>query len=216
MKIEIKNRFDDSVIFSHETENNSIKLTLDAALRSNISLRWADLSEANLSGANLRGANLREADLRWADLRGADLRWANLSGANLSEANLNEANLSGANLSEADLRLANLRWANLSGANLNYANLRRANLRGANLREANLNEAAGNGNEINSMFFDKWPIIFTASQMSIGCESNPISEWRNFTDSEINKMDVNALKWWKKWKKIIFEIIDSSESQIGK
>ena len=70
MKFEIKSRFDGSVLFSLETK--SIKLTLEAAVRS-----IADLSGANLSGANLSGANLSGADLS-----GANLSRANLYGAN--------------------------------------------------------------------------------------------------------------------------------------
>ena len=73
MKIEIKSRFTADVLFSFECENNSIKLTLHAALKAKADLRGADLRGANLYGANLRGADLYGADLRGADLRGADL-----------------------------------------------------------------------------------------------------------------------------------------------
>jgi len=99
VKIEIKNRFNDSVLFSHEAEENTLKITMLMALKAG-----ADLCEANLRGANLRGANLREANLCEADLRGADLRGADLRGANLCEANLSGADLRGANLRGADLR----------------------------------------------------------------------------------------------------------------
>ena len=54
MNIEIKDRFNATVLFSLETEN--IKLCLQAAVK---------------SGAYLRGAYLLGADLRGADLRGA-------------------------------------------------------------------------------------------------------------------------------------------------
>ena len=105
MKIQIKSFFLSSVLFEFECENNSIKLTLEAAIKSNI----------NLIGANLIGANMRGADLRGADLRGADLRGANLRGANLYDANLRGADLIGADLRGADLRGANLRGADLYG-----------------------------------------------------------------------------------------------------
>ena len=61
---EIKHRFSGSVLFSLETE--TLKLTLEAAVK----------AETDLTGAYLRGA-----DLRGADLTGADLRGANLTGA---------------------------------------------------------------------------------------------------------------------------------------
>jgi len=113
MKIEIKNRFTGSVIFSHEQENNSILITLKLAISSD-----ADLYGANLSGADLSGADLYGANLYGANLSGADLYGANLYGANLSGANLSGADLSGADLSGADLYGANLSGANLYGEKL--------------------------------------------------------------------------------------------------
>ena len=78
-KIEIKTIWGD-IIFTHEKENNTVKDTLQEAVKSGANLRGADLY-----GADLRGANLRGADLRGADLYGADLYGANLYGANLGE-----------------------------------------------------------------------------------------------------------------------------------
>ena len=105
MKIEIKNRWSNSVLFAHEAEENSLKITLLMALK----------ARADLYGADLGGADLRGADLRGADLRGADLRGANLFGANLGGANLFGANLGGANLFGANLGGANLGGKKLSG-----------------------------------------------------------------------------------------------------
>ena len=83
MKIQIKNRFDDSVIFEYDCEDNTIKKIVIEAVKNKISLRGAYLRWADLRGAYLRGADLQGADLRWADLQGADLRGANLRGADL-------------------------------------------------------------------------------------------------------------------------------------
>ena len=116
-KIEIKSIYG-SVLFSYESENNTIKKTVEEAIK-----QRAYLSRVNLSGANLSGANL--------------------SGANLSRANLSRANLSGANLSEACLSGANLSRANLSGVYLSGANLSEAYLSGANLSEVYYNEGTG-------------------------------------------------------------------------
>ena len=143
MKIEIKNRFSLEVLFSHECEDNSVAITLSAAINAKANLRSANLYGANLYGANLRSANLYGADLCGANLRsanlyGADLCGANLRSADLCGANLRSANLYGANLYGADLRSANLYGADLCGANLYGANLRSANLYGANLYGANL------------------------------------------------------------------------------
>ena len=61
MKVEIKSRWNSSVLFVAEAA--SLLLAVEAAVRSN----------ANLSGANLYGANLSGADLSRANLYGANL-----------------------------------------------------------------------------------------------------------------------------------------------
>ena len=75
VKIEIKSIFG-NVLFEFSKENNTIKDTVEEAVR-----RGADLSGADLSGADLRDANLRGAYLSGADLRDANLSGAYLRGA---------------------------------------------------------------------------------------------------------------------------------------
>ena len=113
--IEIKNIYGD-VIFKHEAENNSITLTVEAAVSCGVSLAKANLAGACLAVADLEGANLAGADLSWADLSWADLADANLKEANLKEANLKGAFIEGADLTEADITGANINWAKLNGA----------------------------------------------------------------------------------------------------
>ena len=112
MKVNIKNRHDDSIIFEGEFE--SLSLAVEEAVRKGADLSGAILSKADLSGANLTGANLYGADLSGANLSGADLSGANLYRADLSGADLSGANLSGAYLSGADLTEANLTEADLT------------------------------------------------------------------------------------------------------
>ena len=83
MNIQIKSRLSAEVLFEHDCENNSIRLTLELAIKSGANLRYADLSGANLRDANLSGANLSRANLSRADLSDANLSGANLSGAYL-------------------------------------------------------------------------------------------------------------------------------------
>lgn len=114
-KIQIKS-LSGSVIFSHTAENNTITLTVEAAVASGVSLAKADLAGASLAcadlaGANLIGANLEDADISWADLIGANLEDALLKGANIKGANLEGALLKG-----ADIERANLHAAHLNGA----------------------------------------------------------------------------------------------------
>jgi hypothetical protein len=73
IKIEIKNRWTGTIIFEYSKENNTIKDTVEAAIKAKANLRWADLRWANLRWANLSEANLSEADLSEADLSEADL-----------------------------------------------------------------------------------------------------------------------------------------------
>jgi uncharacterized protein YjbI with pentapeptide repeats len=74
MKFEIRNRWNNSVMF--EVEADSFVKAVEQ--------KYADLRGANLRGADLRGADLRGADLRGSNLCGADLRGANLDFSVLS------------------------------------------------------------------------------------------------------------------------------------
>ena len=141
IKIQIKSRFTDSILFEYESENNTIKETVVKAVKSCANLYGANLYGADLRGANLRGADLRGADLSCANLYGANLYGANLYGANLYDADLRDADLRGADLSGADLSCANLYGADLRGADLRGANLRGADLSGADLYDADLRDA---------------------------------------------------------------------------
>ena len=96
MKFEIKSQWDGSVLFSLETK--TLKLCVEAAVKSRANLRGAYLTGAYLTNANLTGADLTGADLTGADLTSANLTGANLTGAYLERANLKGAKLVGANL----------------------------------------------------------------------------------------------------------------------
>ena len=106
MKIEIKSRFSGDVLFAHETDGNTIRLTLEAAVSARASLDGASLDGASLDGASLDGASLVGASLARANLSGAYLSGAYLDGASLAR-----ANLSGETLTKAPLSLLNLKWS---------------------------------------------------------------------------------------------------------
>ena len=63
MKIEIKCRFSGSILFTHEAEYNSMKLTLEAAVSARANLAGANLARAYLAGANLDGEILTKAPI---------------------------------------------------------------------------------------------------------------------------------------------------------
>ena len=78
MKLSILSRFNASILFEYEAEENSLKITLQVAVKTD---------------ADLYGADLRDADLRGANLYGADLRYANLDGEKLVKTPLQLNNL---------------------------------------------------------------------------------------------------------------------------
>lgn len=139
-KIEIKSIFG-QVLFEYDKENNSIKDTLEKAVKIGADLRGANLLGANLYGAKLICADLSCSYLYGAFLLGADLRGANLCGADLRGAYLGDTNLRCADFGGADLRGADLRGADLRCANLRCACLRDTNLRDTNLRCADFGGA---------------------------------------------------------------------------
>ena len=161
------------LIFEYECENNTIKKTVEEAVKEKIKLSFADLRSANLRYADLRSANLRYADLRYADLRSANLRYADLSYADLRSANLRYANLRSADLSYADLSYADLRSANLRSADLSSADLRFADL----LHSALNKETAW------IPIFCKWSHSIIGDNIKIGCKTQSIIEWDIFFKS---------------------------------
>ena len=152
--------------------------------------KWLDNEDGG------KRVDLRGADLSGANLSGADLRSADLGGAGLSGAYLRDANLSSANLRGTDLRDADLRDAGLSGANLRSANLSSANLRSADLRDADLWNTIGNQVEVLTFQTNKYTVVICQDRLQIGCKNFSQSEWFNFSDDEITKMDSGALDWW--------------------
>ncbi|PUZ25051.1 hypothetical protein DCC81_12115 [Chitinophaga parva] len=104
LKIEIKSIWG-SVLFSYEKEDNTVKDTVEEAVKQGASLDGASLYGASLDGASLDGASLDGASLRNAFLDGASLRNASLRNASLDGASLDGASLDGASLQpfKADL-----------------------------------------------------------------------------------------------------------------
>ncbi|KAF3997510.1 pentapeptide repeat-containing protein [Glaciimonas immobilis] len=72
MKIEIKHRWNGTVLFSHECEENTMKITLAMAINAQANLSGSNLRDSDLRGSNLSGSNLTPIrDDIWAVLSGA-------------------------------------------------------------------------------------------------------------------------------------------------
>jgi len=203
VKIEIKKWITEEVLFSHDVENNSMKITVEAGFKAG-----ADLTGAYLTGAYLRGADLRGADLtgayltgaylRGADLRGADLRDVDLRGADLTGAYLTGADLTGADLTGADLRGAYLTGADLRGAYLTGADLRGADLRGAEYKDIKITKTPI---QILNLYYS---VLIFENHMQIGCKFHTHQEWDEFDNRRIIEMDGKAAaEFWKEHKDLL-------------
>jgi len=62
--------------------------------------------------------------------------------------------------------------------------------------------------ELRTMQIDTYKIGFTLDTLQIGCRRHKIEEWKSFSDEEIAEMDDGALEWWKKFRPIVFNIIE--------
>ena len=219
MKIDIKHRTTSAVLFSATLDNNTVKKTLEIAVKEGAKLPCADLTSAKLSCADLFGADLSGAELSGADLSGAKLTGAKLSCADSSGAKLSGANLTGADLTGANLHYADLSGAKLSGANLTGADLSGAKLTGAKLSGANLTGARVCGSIINDsdkvILTLRWIVIVSSVTMRIGCKIYTHEKWRNFTDEQIAKMDENALTFWHENKETLLSACDAQNLTEG-
>jgi len=169
-KIEIKNRFTNRVIFTYECENNTMKITVEQAVKNGASLNGASLDGASLVGAYLDGASLNVACLNGASLNGASLDGASLNGAYLNGAYLNGASLNG---------------ASLNGASLDGASLDGASLNGASLDGASLDGAKNLDKTVKLPMYCKWTHgITNGNLIHIGCEKRNIEEWDLFFASD--------------------------------
>ena len=71
-----------------------------------------------------------------------------------------------------------------------------ANLSGADLSDADLWDVTGNKKEIFTFQTNKYTVVICQDRIQIGCKNFSQSEWFNFSDDEITKMDSEALDWW--------------------
>ena len=190
-KIQIK-RTGGSVIFEYETEDNSVKKTVEAYIRKE--------EASGKENVDLTYADLRYADLSSVDLIGANLHYADLSGANLSGAYLNGAKLYFADLHFADLANADLRDSFLGNTNLMYADLKETKLRNADLSNAILNSTKnikyatcsfdGHGERGRQLLAIK---INNETMLFCGCFNGNEAELRKYIEEDEEKYKASRL-----------------------
>ena len=143
---------------------------------------------------------------------GSDLQGAYLRGSDLQGAHLQGADLWGAYLQGSDLRGADLQGSDLQGAHLRGADLRGAYLRGSEIQARIKIQRAPI-----QVFGLQYPITIWDSHIQIGCKFHSMGAWENFTDEEIDAMDVEkSLVFWKAHKTSIFALAASDGRWEGK
>ncbi len=203
MKITIKARFGDAILFEGEYESTKHAVVDAVAKR-----------------VNLRGSDLRGSNLLCSDLRGSNLRGSNLSGSNLRGSDLSYSNLSGSDLSYSDLRGSNLRGSDLRGSNLLCSDLSGSDLRGSNLSGSNLRGSDLSGRKLlippMQIIGLRWDILITPEYMQIDCERHTHSEWKAFKRTEITPMADKAWDWWKIHKPLLTSACEVHRSEHAK
>ena len=201
MEITIKNT-DGNIIFKYDCEDNTIKKTVEEAVRQKVDLFYVDFYGADLRFANLKGAHLNNAYVCNANLRSANLKEANLSEANLiyanfygadlrcsqlNKASLNNADLFKANLYGADLSNTDFSYAKFNGADLSCTNLSGANLRCADFSYADLSNSVFHNTLINQAYF------ITAKNippLPMNLPSGEFIGWKAFPNGLIAKLKI--------------------------
>lgn len=56
----------------------------------------------------------------------------------------------------------------------------------------------------------KWPVVYTATHMQIGCQKFHIDIWWGLSRTQIDRMHPQATEFWEKWKKTLKQIIKHS------
>lgn len=177
------------VLFSYECDGNTLKKTVEEAVRQG----------ANLSGANLIGADLSKADLARCVLIGANLRGAYLRGTDLRRCILIGANLKGADLRECML--------------VGYS-LRGAYMRGACLREATLEGESLHIAPVIATGLTYW-VLITEGYMQVDDKRYTHKEWAGFSDDEvISLMDDCALEFWKQWRNPLLAMCEAHRAKV--
>ena len=74
-KIQIKNRFTDEVIFEYKCKNNTIKKTVEEAVKRSINLSYANLKRVKFICVQLKNISFRYANLHSFNFNNDEVRY---------------------------------------------------------------------------------------------------------------------------------------------
>lgn len=132
-----------------------------------------------------------------------------------------DANGRVAKLLHADLARVFFAGWNLSGIDFAYSDFALADLTGACLEGANLDGVRGNGKEIKSAVFGRWPVVWTCCpdyghRIQIGCQAHNIRKWVKADPRWIRALTPDgddAEKFWDAHGRTILEIVQNSPAE---
>lgn len=140
MNIEIKS-ITGVVIYQYDCPNNTLKFTVEQAIREGYILDYADLRCADLdfgyfSGGRFAGADFSGCTARGADFKNCEAERAIFSHSHLSHADFRYGKLSNTNFSRSDLSYAEMADTDLQNAELDRCSLHDTNFLRSNLSGA--------------------------------------------------------------------------------
>ncbi len=141
MKIEIKHRYSGQVIFTHEEDNNTPSITLQAAISANTSLDGAYLSNIRFGALDLTNANLSGIICSGVSFSGSNLKNVNFTDAVIEDSYFNYTDLTSANFTNAILKSSCARSAKFDYCNFKNSIVQYTDFTNASFRFALLDDA---------------------------------------------------------------------------
>ena len=223
--MELKKWTNGEVIFKCESCTDWEEL-LRAASKEDIEFNDADFRNADFAGTNLSNLNLTGKKFLYADFSGANFETADISSSIFDRTNFRGAKFNdvkftgtvfsgssfvGADFGNASFESASFNRAIMDLVDFRYAIFKNANLTNVKNSKLRMRGLVGDMLLFKSMQIEDYFISYVGDQLAIGCQTHRLSEWENFSDSEIWIMDDGkSAEFWKKYKELIFQIIKTT------
>lgn len=136
-------------IYQHECLDNTIRFTVEQAIREGYPLDWADLREANLDWGYFSGGRFNGADFSGCTAQGADFKNCEAERANFRHSLLSLADFRKGKMVDAEFYSSDLSHANMSDTDLENARMAKCSLHDTNLIGANIEGIVCDPEEMN-------------------------------------------------------------------